>query len=223
MMTGGAVDGGWLFDQLTERIRAGSLPARARAFTRGEVVFHEHDLGDTIHLVKDGLFAVRAANTAGRGLIITVLASREIFGEFAVFSPTGRRTSTVTALVAGTTIAAQRDDLRRAFREQPQLIEMMMAAVIEKAESTNRRLVELLSIPADLRVLRALLLVDGLARSEGPVPLTQADLANLAATTRPTANRVLREEADRGTLSLIRGGVTVLDHARLAHRAGVRV
>jgi len=210
---------GWLFDQLSERVRSGLLPGRSQGYGKGEVVFHEHDLGDTIHMIKDGLFAVRAATTGGRSLIITVLGARDIFGEFAVFSAGGRRTSTVTALAPGTTVALLHDDLGRVFKEQPLLIEGMMASVIEKAESTNRRLVELLAIPADLRVLRALLLVDGLARTGGPVPLTQVDLANLAATTRPTANRVLREEADRGTLSLARGSVTVVDAVRLANRA----
>ena len=83
------------------------------------------------------------------------------------------------------------------------------------------RLVELLSISADLRVLRALLFVDGLEPGDDPAPLTQKDLASLAATTRPTANRVLREEQDRGTVRLTRGGISVLDAERLAKRAGV--
>ena len=66
------------------------------------------------------------------------------------------------------------------------------------------RLVELLAIPADLRVLRALLFVASLDDSEGPVPLTQLDLASLAATTRPTANKVLRGEEERGIGSAVR-------------------
>jgi hypothetical protein len=42
-----------------------------------------------------------------------------------------------------------------------------------------------------------------------------------AATTRPTANRVLRQEKERGTVKLSRGQVVVLDRQRLAERAGV--
>jgi CRP-like cAMP-binding protein len=212
---------GALFDHLLAKARAGDVPSRARTFARGEVVFHEGDPGNTIHLIEDGMFAVRAATTAGRSLIINVLAPGAVFGEFAVFSPDGRRTSSVTSLAGGTTTEIERDGIREALRAEPVLAEELMAAVVVKAESTRTRLIELLSISADLRVLRALLMVDGLNGGDGSVPLTQSDLASLAATTRPTANRVLREEQDRGTLRLTRGGISVVDPDRLAKRAGL--
>ena len=213
-------NGRWLFDQLVGEVRAGTVKARIRPFAKGEVVFHEDDPGDTIHLIKKGLFAVRTS-TSGRSLIINVLASGDIFGEFALFSPGGRRTSDVTALIEGETVAVERDALRAALIARPELVEGLMSSVVVKAESTRRRLVELLSISADLRVLRALLFVNGLSDDDEPVPLTQQDLSSLAATTRPTANRVLREEAARGTLTLSRGRVTVVDEQRLAKRARV--
>jgi CRP/FNR family transcriptional regulator, cyclic AMP receptor protein len=214
---------GWVFDQLMGQVRARTVRARARTFAKSEVVFHEQDPGDSIHLIESGLFAIRTSTSAGRSLIINVLAPRDIFGEFAVFSSTGKRTSSVTALIPGTTVAIERDDIRAALHAQPDLVEGLMAAVVVKAENTRRRLVELLSIPAELRVLRAVLLVDGLDPNDEPVPLTQLDLASLAATTRPTANRVLREEEGRGTLNLSRGRVTVVDAERLAKRAGVEL
>ena len=85
---------------------------------------------------------------------------------------------------------------------RPELVEDLLGTIVAKAENTQQRLVELLSIPADLRVLRAVLLLAGMDRPDAAIPLTQNDLANFAATTRPTANRVLREEAKRGTLQL---------------------
>jgi CRP/FNR family cyclic AMP-dependent transcriptional regulator len=109
------------------------------------------------------------------------------------------------------------------FQTHPELIEDFLATVVRKAENTQQRLVELLSIPADLRVLRALLFLAGIDRPGAAIPLTQNDLANFAATTRPTANRVLREESERGTLELLRGRITVLDRERLARRAGIEL
>jgi CRP/FNR family transcriptional regulator, cyclic AMP receptor protein len=214
-------NGRWLFDQLVGEVRAGTVKARIRSFAKGEVVFHEDDPGDTIHLINKGLFAVRTSTSGGRSLIINVLAPGDIFGEFALFSPGGRRTSDVSALIEGETVAVERDALRAALIARPELVEGLMSSVVVKAESTRRRLVELLSISADLRVLRALLFVNGLSQDDEPVPLTQQDLSSLAATTRPTANRVLREEAARGTLTLSRGRVTVVDEKRLAKRARV--
>jgi CRP-like cAMP-binding protein len=77
----------------------------------------------------------------------------------------------------------------------------------------------LLYVPAELRVLRALLSMVTLEDTPSPVRLTQDELASFAATTRPTANHVLRQEEERGTVALSRGQVMVLD--RQAERAGV--
>ena len=210
-----------LFEHLLGQIETGGVASRTRVFSRGEVVFHEGDSGNTIHLVREGMFAVRAATTAGRNLIINVLAAGDIFGEFAGFLPDERRTGSVTSLAGGTTTEIERAGIREALHAEPTLIEELMTAVVMKAESTRSRLVELLSVSADLRVLRALLMVHRLDPDGGPVPLTQQDLASLAATTRPTANRILREEVDRGTVLLTRGAISVLDPDRLARRAGV--
>ena len=210
-----------LFEYLFEDVRSGAVLGKERTFAKGEVVFHEGDLGDTLHLIVDGLFAVRVATPAGRQAIINILGPGDVVGEFAVFSAEGKRTSDVGALVAGRTLTVDRAQLRRALRMRPELVEDLLATIVAKAEITQQRLVELLSIPADLRVLRAVLLLAEMDRPEAAIPLTQNDLANFAATTRPTANRVLREEAKRGTLQLLRGRVTVLDPVRLARRARI--
>jgi CRP/FNR family transcriptional regulator, cyclic AMP receptor protein len=212
-----------LFGQLMDDVRAGQVRARRRTFAKGEVVFHEDDPGDSLHLIEAGLFAVRTSTSSGQSLIINVLTSGDVFGEFAVFSPEGRRTTEVDALVAGGTYSIRRDEIGRVLQARPELIEDLMGAVVAKADSTRRRLVELLSVPADLRVIRAVLLVDALDPTTDVVPLTQSDLASLAATTRPTANHILREEAERGTLRLARGRITVLDANKLARRAGVEL
>ena len=51
------------------------------------------------------------------------------------------------------------------------------------------------------------------------VPLTQEELAELAGTTRSTVNRILRDEAKRGTIKLERGRTIVLDREQIARRA----
>ena len=80
----------------------------------------------------------------------------------------------------------------------------------------------MLYVPAELRVLRALLSMATLEDAPSPIRLTtQDELAGFAATTRPTANHVLRQEEERGTVALSRGQVMVLDRGRLAERAGV--
>jgi CRP/FNR family cyclic AMP-dependent transcriptional regulator len=210
-----------LFEFLIEAVRSGAVRGKERDYRKGEVVFREGDLGDTLHLIVHGLFAVHTGTPTGRHLIINVLGIGDVVGEFAVFSAEGIRSSDVTALVPGRTLIVDRGQLRIALATAPDLAGHLLATVISKAENTQHRLVDLLSIPADLRVLRAVLLLEDMERPEAAIPLTQNDLAEFAATTRPTANRVLREESVRGTLELRRGRVTVIDRSRLASRAKV--
>jgi CRP/FNR family cyclic AMP-dependent transcriptional regulator len=210
-----------LFEHLMADLDAGQLVANERTFEKGEIVFHEGDPGDSLHLVRKGMFAIRASAPSGPILIVDILVPGDVFGEFAVFSRQRRRTTAVTALSSGATFAVEREQLRAAIGFRPELAEELIATIISKTESTTQRLVELLHVPAELRVLRALLSMATLDAST-PIRLTQDELASFAATTRPTANRVLRQEEQRGTVELSRGQVMVLDRQRLAERARVK-
>jgi CRP-like cAMP-binding protein len=210
-----------LFEHLLAALDDGRLVANEQTFDRGDIVFHEGDPGDSLHLVRKGMFAIRASSPSGADLIVDILVPSDVFGEFAVFSSQRRRTTAVTALSPGATLVVDREQLRAALGFRPELAEELIATIIEKAESTTQRLVELLHVPAELRVLRALLSIATLEDVSSPVRLTQDELASFAATTRPTANRVLRQEEERGTIELSRGRVMVLDRRRLAERAGV--
>jgi CRP/FNR family cyclic AMP-dependent transcriptional regulator len=84
------------------------------------------------------------------------------------------------------------------------------------------RLAEVASVAADVRVLRRLTEVAELFGGDGDgavVPLTQDDLAGLAATTRETVNRALRRQVTDGTVELGRGRIVVIAPERLAVNA----
>ena len=57
------------------------------------------------------------------------------------------------------------------------------------------------------------------ARDPRLATMTQEDLATMAGTTRPTANRVLHAGVEAGYLRLGRGRIEVLDAAALTHAA----
>lgn len=74
-------------------------------------------------------------------------------------------------------------------------------------------------MPADERVRRQLhRLAETFADGDRAVlPITQHDLATLAGTTRPTANRALQPLLDAGVVELGRGRIVVTDRSRLEH------
>lgn len=196
--------------------------ARRRRFERGEVVFHQHDPADTLHLISKGRFVVRITTSLGDTAIFSVLGPGEMFGELALLGD-ARRSATVAALDAGETRSVHRIDFERLHSRNPQTSQVLIAILSSQVRRLSGHLVEALYVSADKRVLRRLvemaaIFADGQAQDGTLVPLTQEDLASLAGTSRATVNRVLREEEARGTLKLGRGRTTVLDADELARR-----
>ena len=69
--------------------------ARRRKFERGEVVFHEHDPSDSLHLIVKGHFVVRAQTPLGERAIYAVLGPGEMFGELSLLSEPDARSALV--------------------------------------------------------------------------------------------------------------------------------
>ena len=196
--------------------------ARRRTFARGEVVFHADDPADTLHLIVKGRFAARVQTAVGDTAILTVLGPGELFGEVALLGSDQRRSATIESLEAGETRSIFRDDFERLRRDHQGVSEVLIAILVGSVKRLSQHLLEALYVPSDKRVLRRLVELAGVygAADAGSVgiPLRQEDLAGLAGTSRATANRVLREEEGRGTVSLGRGRITVLDSAALERR-----
>jgi CRP-like cAMP-binding protein len=197
--------------------------ARRRKFARGEVVFHEHDPADTLHLIDKGRFAVRVATPLGDTAILAVLGPGQMFGELALLGDDEeRRSATVAALEASETRSVHRIDFERLRERNPGTSNVIVAILSGQMRRLSRHLVEALYVSAEKRVLRRLLEVAEIYGDEDGgevmVPLTQEDLAGLAGTSRATVNRVLRDEEARGTVKLGRGRTTVLDVETLTRR-----
>ena len=194
--------------------------ARRRTFGRGEIVFHEGDPADSLHLVAKGRFAVRVRTPLGEDAVLTLHGPGDAFGELALVSGAETlRSATVEALEAGETHAVYRGEFDRLRREHPGVGEVLVAALADQLRRTTTLVLDAYYAPAEKRVLRRLRDVAALY-PDGAVRLTQEDLASLAGTSRATVNRVLRAEERRGTLSLRRGACAVLDADELARRAG---
>jgi CRP/FNR family transcriptional regulator, cyclic AMP receptor protein len=197
--------------------------SRRRKFERGEVVYHDGDPADTIHLVSKGHFAARVTTPLGDTAIFSVLGPGDTFGEIALLDARPR-SATVAALESAETRSIHKLDFDRMRREHPQAWEALNVVVAAHVRRLSHRLVEALYVPADLRIRRRLcemaaLYGTGQDPGEVTIPLSQDDIAGLAGTSRATVNRVVREEEEKGTLELGRRRIRVLDIESLRARA----
>lgn len=193
-----------------------------RRFRKGEVVFHEGDPGDSLHLLAKGRVAVRVSTPLGHGATIAVLGEGESFGEQALLVEDSRRTATIQALESVETLQLQRADFEDLRRRHPSIERLLVDLLGAQVRRLTQQLIEALYLPADRRVVRCLARF-ALLYDEGAcpiaVPLTQEELASAAGSTRPTANRALQPLVEQAVISLGRGRIEVHDPAALAAAA----
>jgi CRP/FNR family cyclic AMP-dependent transcriptional regulator len=198
--------------------------ARRRRFKRGEVVFHEADPADSLHLVVSGRFAIQRTTGLGEDALLAVRGAGEAFGELALVSAE-QRSATVYALEAAETMCVQRSEFDRLRTLYPAVDRMLVSLLAHELRRMNELVTEAYYESAERRVLRRLLDLTAVYGGAGPeteVPVTQEQLASLAGASRATVNAVLAAERSRGTITLRRGATIVRDPQALARRAGRR-
>jgi len=195
-----------------------------RRFRRGDVVFHEGEHGDVLHLIASGSASVHVSTPLGDVATIRVLGPGDAFGEMSLVDPVSVRSATIVALEPLETRALRQCDFDSVCKRHPAVREIVSQMLVEHVNRLSAQLLDALYVPADRRVVRRLAELASIydARRDGHivVPITQEDLATMAGTTRPTANRTLQELAAAGIVELRRGRFDIVDVAALAERAG---
>ncbi|MUL64073.1 Crp/Fnr family transcriptional regulator [Mycobacterium sp. CBMA 234] len=193
-----------------------SFPARHNVFRAG-------DVGERLYIITAG--RVKVGHTAERSSgLIAVLGPADIFGELALLDPCPRA-STVTTITAVRAAVMTRPALREWMRQEPQAAEQMLRVLARRLRRTNNILCD--QAFNDVAGRLAKLLLD-LANRFGETDngtlridhqLNQTEIAQLAGSTRESANKALASFVDRGWIRVQGRVIHICDPASLAKRA----
>ena len=195
-----------------ERIAQFAVP---REFEPGEVVFREGDASDTCYVVRDGRARALRTHRDGRSLTLATFGPGDIFGELALFEDE-KRSATVEAIERTTAVAVLGPDMRRLMSEHAEISSRLVIALGRRLRETNERLSRQSFQTVQSRVAVVLSelvdqeLVEG-ERGDVLVTATQADLAQLAGSSRESASRFLAVLERAGVISQGRGRLVVHD------------
>jgi CRP-like cAMP-binding protein len=202
-----------LADRDLARIAQLAVP---RAFRPGQVVFREGDASDTCYVVHRGHARAIREHPDGRTITLAHFGPGDIFGELAMFDDE-RRSATVEALDDLHVVAILGPDFRRLLNEHQELSAQLVIALGRRLREANERLTRQSFQTVQSRVATVLAdLVTG-ARKEGAgehdvlVVVTQADVAQLAGSSRESASRFLAVLERAGVITQGRGRITVHD------------
>src|ERR687887_2950929 len=209
-----------LFSELAtgelDRISRVAVP---RSFPAGVRVFHEGDRSDACYLVRSGDLRVTREHPDGRAIALATLGPGDLFGELAMLDGQARSAS-VETLSDSELLALPAADVRRLLADHPGISVKLIAALTKRLRETNERVARqsFQTVPSRVAgVLSQLIAEETTAESHQGVTvrMTQADLAQLAGTSRESVSRFLATLERAGVVSVGRGRVTVLEPRRL--------
>jgi CRP/FNR family transcriptional regulator len=199
-----------------ERIAQLAVPRR---FEPGEVVFREEDASDTCYIVREGQARATHEHGDGRTITLATFGPGDIFGELAMFEDE-LRSATVEATAPTTVVGVLGPDMRALMRDHPEIATRLVIALGRRLREANERLSRQSFQTVQSRVamvLSELAAEAGAGSGEVLVTATQADLAQLAGSSRESASRFLAVLERAGVISQGRGRLVVHDPDALKH------
>jgi CRP-like cAMP-binding protein len=206
-----------LADDELARVAEVAVP---RQFAAGEVVFRERDESSTCYIVRSGQARAIRVHPDGRTITLANFGPGDIFGELAMFD-NERRSATVETLAETEVIAILGGDMRRLLGDHPDLAVKLIVALGRRLRETNERLTRQSFQTVQSRVASVVSQLVAAARAEGAgdgdvlIKATQADLAQLAGSSRESASRFLAVLERAGIITQGRGRLIVHDSAAL--------
>jgi CRP/FNR family cyclic AMP-dependent transcriptional regulator len=193
-----------------------------RSFGRDQVIFREGDASDTCYIVRTGHCRAIREHPDGRSITLAQFGPGDIFGELAMFDDEVR-SATVEAVDADVeAVAILGADMRRLMREHPDISAKLVISLGRRLREANERLARQSFQTVQSRVAVVLSDLVAQARSEGAdgsggvlLTITQADIAQLAGSSRESASRFLATLERAGVVKQGRGRITVQDPAAL--------
>jgi CRP-like cAMP-binding protein len=191
-----------------------------RSFRGGEVVFREGDDSDTCYVVRSGHARAVREHADGRQITLATFGPGDFFGELAMFDDE-RRSATVEAVDALDVLGIPGVDMRALLTRHPEIAVKLVIALGRRLRAANERLARQSFQTVQSRVAAVLAQLVDQARAEGAgerdvlLTATQAELAQLAGSSRESASRFLAVLERAGVISQGRGRLTVHDPAAL--------
>ena len=199
-----------------------SLPdkLRRRHYQRGEVIFHQDDPADRMHIIIEGRVKISITSEDGREKDIALFQPGDCFGEMALLDGSNR-SATATAIEASDTMVLFRQDFLDFMSENPKVSSDVTNLLTRRLRNVNQMLGDVVFLDVPTRVAKQLLLLaenyvtkeDGEASVDSAivVPIGQDELARLVGASRETVSRALKSYRRLGLVTTSHRRITITD------------
>ncbi|MGZ6299621.1 MAG: Crp/Fnr family transcriptional regulator [Candidatus Limnocylindria bacterium] len=204
------------------RVLAGAM--MRRRFRRNEVIFHQGDPGDSLHIVASGAVKIILPSPEGDEAIIATLQPGDFFGELALLDG-APHSATATAVEPVETLSLARVPFQQLLDDDRGLRVALLSGLAAELRRLTGQVEELhfLDLAGRLAMRLVRLARDRDPNADGEVrldwPFTQSDLAAMIGGTRQSVNKLLSRLVEDGLLLIEHDTLVIHDLRALAERA----
>ena len=197
---------------------------RRRKFRRNEVIFHQGDPGDSLHVVASGAVKILLPSAEGEEAIIATLRPGDFFGELALLDG-ATRSATAAALEQTETLVLPRLVLMELLGTVTGLGDALLVGLAKELRRLTSQVEELhfLDLAGRLAMRLTRLAEEANPDSRGEIrlnwPYTQSDLAAMIGGTRQSVNKLLSQLVEEGLIEIGSDELVITNLDDLARRA----
>lgn len=208
---------GTFLEALSAADRAALLDAtRAVNVDADHTLFRQGEPGDRFALLMSGRAKVIARAATGRSVLVGMRGPGELVGEVSLLDETARSADVIT-VDSVRAVVGSADVFRRCILERPGALLALCTSIAERLRESDLGRVEAAALPGNARLAARLVTLAeryGSPNADGvriELPITQEELADWTATSRPVVARALAEFRAAGFVTTARRSLVLTD------------
>ena len=177
-----------------------------RAFTKGQMILLEDDLGQTFFVIGGGSVKITRLSDDGREVILAMLGESDFFGEMSLLDGAGR-SANVVALEDSEVLTLARNDFLEILQDYPKISISLLEELTQRIRKSDQQIESLSLSDVEQRIgITLIRLAEELGTiKRGSVKIKnlpyQQDIANMAGTSRETVSRTFKLLEEKGLVA----------------------
>jgi len=187
--------------------------ASEKHYPKNAVVLTEGEMGDSLYMIQSGKVKVFIGDQEGREMILKILGPGDFFGEMSMIDKQPRSAS-VTTLESAVFLVLSHSAFEKCVEKIPRIANMVLRVLATRVREADRKIGTLAMMDVYGRVASTLLelAVNDNGKMVVGEKLSQQDLANMVGASREMVNRILKDLAERGFISVESKSITIINH-----------
>ena len=181
-------------------------------YPKNAVVLTEGEMGDSLYMIQSGRVKVVIGDEDGREIILKILGAGDFFGEMSMIDKQPRSAS-VTSLEPSVFLILSHNAFEKCIEQAPHIGNFVMRVLAQRVREADRKIGTLALMDVYGRVASTLLELAVYKNGALMVgeKLSQQDLANMVGASREMVNRILKDLADRGFITVESKSITIIN------------